>query len=96
MRFGPDNYSAGDFYDELIDRDGNARPHARLLVEYLNGLDAEQLLERQLAADATIEDMGISFTIYSEGDNIDRAWPLDIIPRAMPSDEWDQVERGLK
>jgi uncharacterized circularly permuted ATP-grasp superfamily protein len=39
--------------------------------------------------------MGISFTIYSEGDNIDRAWPLDLIPRIMPGAEWDRVERGL-
>ncbi|HNP65049.1 MAG TPA: circularly permuted type 2 ATP-grasp protein [Woeseiaceae bacterium] len=96
MRFGSENYSAGDFYDELIDRDGNPRPHARLLAEYLSGLPTDDLLERQLAADSTIEDMGISFTIYSEGDNIDRAWPLDIIPRTIPSAEWDHVERGLK
>ena len=95
MRFGTKTYSAAGFYDELIDTDGNARPHARLLAEYFSELPPGELIERQRAVDSTIEDMGISFTIYSEGDNIDRAWPLDIIPRAMPGSEWDRVERGL-
>jgi uncharacterized circularly permuted ATP-grasp superfamily protein len=27
--------------------------------------------------------MGITFTVYSEGENIDRAWPYDIIPRII-------------
>ncbi len=95
MRFGTKNYSAKGFYDELIDAEGNARPHARLLADYFSEMQPHELIERQRAVDSTIVDMGISFTIYSQGDNIDRAWPLDIIPRAMPGSEWDHVERGL-
>ena len=96
MKFGSITYSADGFYDELIDASGNARRHASALVDYFSAMQPDELLERQRAVDSTIVDMGISFTIYSEGDNIDRAWPLDIIPRAMPSSEWDRVEKGLK
>ena len=96
MRFGSKQYSAAGYFDELIQEDGSARPHARELVDYFSGMDAGELLDRQRAVDSTIVDMGISFTIYSEGDNIDRAWPLDLIPRAMPGSEWDRVENGLK
>ena len=39
--------------------------------------------------------MGITFTVYSEGQNIDRAWPFDIIPRVIPATEWAKIERGL-
>ncbi|MCL4103887.1 UNVERIFIED_CONTAM: hypothetical protein GTU68_034749 [Idotea baltica] len=39
--------------------------------------------------------MGISFTIYTEGKNIDRAWPFDIIPRVIPAKGWDKVSLGL-
>ncbi len=39
--------------------------------------------------------MGVSFTIYSEGNNIDRHWPFDIIPRPIPASEWSIVEKGL-
>lgn len=96
MQFGSKTYTADGFFDELIQADGSARPHASLLADYFSAMAPEELLQRQRAVDSTIVDMGISFTIYSEGDNIDRSWPLDIIPRAMPGSEWDRVELGLK
>ena len=40
--------------------------------------------------------MGITFTVYSEGENIDREWPFDIIPRVIHEKEWKQIELGLK
>ena len=39
--------------------------------------------------------MGISFAVYSEAGNIDRAWPFDIIPRLIAHAEWQQVSLGL-
>ena len=95
MQFAGNNYETGRFFDELVDADGNARPHARMLVEYFSTMHPKELAARQRAVDKTIVDMGISFTIYSEGDNIDRAWPLDLIPRAITSREWDRTEAGL-
>lgn len=95
MKLASNNYDPGTFYDELIAGDGSARPHATRLAEYFSDMDPRELDERQRAVDSTIVDMGISFTIYSEGDNIDRAWPLDLVPRAMPGSEWDRVEAGL-
>ncbi|NBR30326.1 MAG: circularly permuted type 2 ATP-grasp protein, partial [Betaproteobacteria bacterium] len=38
----------------------------------------------------------ITFTIYSDGSNIDRAWPFDIIPRVMAAEEWRRVDAGLR
>jgi len=40
--------------------------------------------------------MGITFTVYSEGQNIDREWPFDIIPRVIREQEWRKIEEGLK
>ncbi|HRE01792.1 MAG TPA: circularly permuted type 2 ATP-grasp protein, partial [Ilumatobacteraceae bacterium] len=31
----------------------------------------------------------------SDGQNIDRAWPFDIIPRVIPGAEWDRISAGL-
>jgi len=95
MRFINRDYPVDGFYDELVDQDGQARPHARKLTEYLSARSLTELEGRQRAVDKTIVDMGISFTIYSDGDNIDRAWPLDLVPRVMPGSEWDRVEAGL-
>ena len=44
-------------------------------------------------AELDILTMGITFTVYSDGQNIDRAWPFDIIPRIIPGTEWDRIER---
>lgn len=95
MSFDPARYPNDRFYDELIGADGGPRPHAAQLIEYFSAMSNQDLVDRQHAVNSTIADMGISFTIYSEGDNIDRAWPLDIVPRAIPGEEWDRVEAGL-
>jgi uncharacterized circularly permuted ATP-grasp superfamily protein len=84
------------FYDELIDAQGVPRPCARTLIDHLSRLDRAELNRQREAVDAAIMTMGITFTIYSDGANIDRAWPFDLIPRVMPSAEWRRIEAGLK
>ncbi len=81
--------------DELLTGDGRPRPHAAALMEALDALGLDRLRERQQAVDLDIKAAGITFTIYSDGLNIDRAWPFDIIPRVIPGDEWDRVSVGL-
>ena len=77
------------FYDELISSPGNPRVPARQLANYLNSLTEEEIQSRKLAAESTIKDMGVSFTVYSEGENIDRAWPFDIVPRIISAQQWE-------
>ncbi len=81
--------------DELLTDEGRPRPHAAALMEALDTLGLERLRERQQAIDLDIKATGITFTIYSDGLNIDRAWPFDIIPRVIPGEEWDRVSAGL-
>ncbi|MBE0625469.1 MAG: circularly permuted type 2 ATP-grasp protein [Burkholderiales bacterium] len=91
-----DNYPVAGGYDELIDADRKPRPAARALFDYLASLKPGELTGRRAAVDAAIMTMGINFTVYSDGANIDRAWPFDIIPRIMAREEWRRVEEGLK
>jgi uncharacterized circularly permuted ATP-grasp superfamily protein len=88
-------YDPSPFYDELIAAGGKPRPAARMLTDYLAGLGSDEIQARKKAAELAIIEMGISFTVYSEGENIDRAWPFDIIPRVIPRKEWRQIEAGL-
>jgi uncharacterized circularly permuted ATP-grasp superfamily protein len=90
------DYEAGEFFDELIDPSGQPRPAARALCDYLGRLGPEELEARRGAVDAAIMAMGITFTVYSDAGNIDRAWPFDIIPRVMARKEWERIEAGLK
>ena len=88
-------YDPTPFYDEVLEKNAVPRPVAKHLFEYLKTFEKSELQARKEASQLCIEEMGISFTIYSEGDNIDRDWPFDIIPRPVPADEWAQVETGL-
>ena len=82
-------------WDELVGPDGTPRPAAAALIRHLEALERAELQERQDLADLNILTMGITFTVYSDGRGIDRAWPFDIIPRVIAADEWRRVERGL-
>ncbi|MBU2885027.1 circularly permuted type 2 ATP-grasp protein [Gilvimarinus agarilyticus] len=88
-------YDGGEFYDELISSPGYPRKVTRNLAKYLSGLSSEEITARRHSAELAIKTMGISFTIYSEAGNIDRAWPFDIIPRVISHKEWLKTERGL-
>ncbi len=90
------NYPLDGFYDELIDAGHKPRPAATALFEYLARFSAAELNARRAEVDAAIMTMGITFTIYSDGANIDRAWPFDIIPRVMAASEWRRVDAGLR
>ena len=89
------SYNTGPFFDELITPAGKPRVAARQVVNMLQGLSMEEMHTRRAAVELAIKEMGVSFTIYSEGRNIDRAWPFDIIPRIIPARDWDKVSRGL-
>jgi uncharacterized circularly permuted ATP-grasp superfamily protein len=89
-------YDSKSTFDELLDGQGQPRPASAQLLDYLARLSPKEIAERRLAADLAIKVMGVTFTVYSEGKNVDRAWPFDIIPRVIPASEWDTTERGLK
>jgi uncharacterized circularly permuted ATP-grasp superfamily protein len=82
-------------WDELIDEDGMARPAAATLVAHLRKLGMAEIQARQDLADLDILAAGITFTVYHDGMGIDRAWPMDIVPRIIEAREWSDVERGL-
>lgn len=82
--------------DELLTDSGKPRGVASALMGLIERIGEPELRERQRRAELDIATMGITFTIYSEGENIDRAWPFDIIPRVVSGDEWDRVSLGLQ
>jgi uncharacterized circularly permuted ATP-grasp superfamily protein len=73
---------------------GRARDACEGVVEYLASLGSG-IAERQQAAELAIKAMGITFTVYTEAGNIDRAWPFDVIPRVISTQEWQRISNGL-
>ncbi len=84
------------FYDELLSPALAGDPVTSRILKLLAKMTPEELDQRREAAELAIRTMGISFTVYSEGAAIDRAWPFDIIPRVILLQEWQRIEQGLK
>jgi uncharacterized circularly permuted ATP-grasp superfamily protein len=90
-------YRASGLHDELIGPGGGARAAGRALIRHLSELGCAEIGVRQQAAELAIKVMGVTFTVYHEqGGSIDRAWPLDIIPRIISAKEWNRIAAGLK
>ncbi|KAA1171938.1 circularly permuted type 2 ATP-grasp protein [Marinobacter salinexigens] len=89
------SYDPNGFFDELVSHDGSIRPPAKQLVTYLESLPPEEIESRRQMAEATIQEMGVSFTVYTDEGTIDRAWPFDIVPRTISARQWRTTAAGL-
>ena len=95
----PLNFNAYDtesYYDELIESPGVPRPGAKILVNRIETLPDGEILARQKAAEATMYNMGITFTVYGSDEGTEKIFPFDIVPRIVEAKDWEYIERGLK
>ena len=84
------------FYDELLTPSAVPRPHTQLLYDTLSRMSIDQMDSIQDRVSRSFMREGISFTLYGEEEVTERIIPIDCIPRIMPLDEWQFLERGLK
>jgi uncharacterized circularly permuted ATP-grasp superfamily protein len=78
-------------WDEMFEEPGVPRPASRVLHEALQGLSAIDFEARCTARDRGFRDRGITFQLSGE----ERPWPLDLVPRIMPEEEWAVLEAGV-
>jgi uncharacterized circularly permuted ATP-grasp superfamily protein len=89
------DYDLGGFFDEVFDAQGQVRPHYAPLLARLDTFSSEDLVRRARTSDAAFRSQGITFTVYAEGEGIERTFPMDLVPRIVPADEWAHIEEGL-
>src|ERR1043166_7125792 len=89
-------YNTGEFFDEMFGEDGQPRSAARPLARNIASLPEGELVNRQLAADRALVQMGITFHVYGESAGLEKTLPFDLVPRIVPAIVWDRIERGLK
>ena len=91
------NYKAPpDTYDELFTASRRSRPGRGGVGSFLKKTSLQDMNRRRHNAELAIRSMGVTFTVYTGGSNIDREWPFDIIPRLILYKEWQTIERGLE
>ncbi len=90
-----EGYSLAGF-DEMVAGSGEVRAHYAPLAGRLEEMGAAELHRRHLVADLMMRHQGITFTVYGRKQGVERIIPFDPIPRLVPPDEWDHIERGLQ
>ena len=77
------NYDPGGFFDELFGGSGNPAEHTSAIRQRLSTMDFADLQRRAKDAERELYNLGITFTVYSDQDAIDRILPFDVIPRVI-------------
>lgn len=86
-----EGYAAGPAYDEMFADGDRWRPDYEALRSALADLSPDDLWQRCAARDRSFRDQGITFSLSGE----ERPFPLDLVPRVIPVEEWTVIEAGV-
>ena len=82
-------------WDEMY-KDAAIREQYKKALDFLQQLSVEELNKKEELAKRLFMSQGITFTVYSSGEGIEKIFPFDIIPRIITAPEWDFIEKGIK
>ena len=82
-------------WDEMYSNN-TIRDQYKGVVEYLQQLSIDELGKKEEQAKRLFMSQGITFTVYSSGEGIEKIFPFDIIPRIITAAEWSYIEAGIK
>ncbi len=90
-----EQYQVNGLFDEMFEAPGEPRKHYSAVASRLKALGPAAFARRVRMADLTFRNQGITFTVYSDRRGVEKIFPFDLVPRLIPADEWDLIERGL-
>ena len=90
-----ESYKTRGFFCELMNALAPSNIDIATICGRLDRFDLPELRRRAASAEAELYNLGITFTVYSDRDAIDRILPFDLIPRVITAPEWDVIERGV-
>jgi len=82
-------------WDEMYDQH-TVRSHYQKFLERLQNNSLIDLSRQNELAKKLFMSQGITFTVYSDGEGIEKIFPFDILPRIISATEWAVIERGIK
>src|SRR5277367_297855 len=82
-------------WDEMYAGEKVRSPYQNI-YEFLQAIPLDELNKKEELAKRLFMSQGITFTVYSSGEGIEKIFPFDIIPRIITAAEWDFIERGIK
>ena len=82
-------------WDEMYD-DKQVRVQYQNIFDFLRSIPGEELNKKEELAKKLFMSQGVTFTVYSSGEGIEKIFPFDIIPRIITASEWHFIEKGIK
>ena len=82
-------------WDEMY-VDGTVRSAYQNIYQFLRSIPLDELNRKEELAKRLFMSQGITFTVYSSGEGIEKIFPFDIIPRIVTATEWNAIETGIK
>src|SRR5688572_20893068 len=82
-------------WDEMYDRQA-VRKHYQGVYQFLANIQPDELNRKEELAKRLFMSQGVTFTVYSSGEGIEKIFPFDIIPRIITGQEWDFIDRGIR
>jgi uncharacterized circularly permuted ATP-grasp superfamily protein len=90
------NYNASSStWDEMFSNE-EIRQHYQGVANFLLDIPTDELSRKEELAKRLFMSQGVTFTVYTSGEGIEKIFPFDIIPRIITSTEWDFIDRGIK
>lgn len=83
------------FWDEMCS-DAGVRTHYQRAFEHLSRLSTDTLDQKEALAGKLFMNQGVTFTVYSSNEGIERIFPFDLIPRIITAAEWQHIETGIR
>ena len=77
-------------------RPSTVRPQYQGVVDFLQQMSIDELSKKEELAKRLFMSQGITFTVYSSGEGIEKIFPFDIIPRIITAAEWTYIEEGIR
>jgi uncharacterized circularly permuted ATP-grasp superfamily protein len=90
-----ERYEHGGFFDEMVDEQGQVRPHYQQFRELFQTLTKKELENKRQSVDLAFLRQGITFNVYGDSAGAEKIFPFDLLPRIIPDKEWQKIERGL-
>jgi uncharacterized circularly permuted ATP-grasp superfamily protein len=82
-------------WDEMCSK-GTIRQQYQSFFNSLSQISSEDFAHKDELAKKLFMSQGITFTVYSDGEGIEKIFPFDIIPRVITGEEWAHIEKGIK
>lgn len=91
-------YNQGEYFCELLGLPNGSSVNPKTLnaiIGRLDKLNLKALRKRASAAERELYNLGITFTVYTDSQAIDRILPFDVVPRIISAEDFDIINRGV-